>query len=142
MSEEQYLPIKESLGYKNVKQALWNVFSVDLDSLSVTHGEFEDFGFVLEYKHIKIDMGISSSGKNIQLNIGEGGTFDISLPNPKYPENPFLSKRFFYNFIEDSIIRDDVQYVLGRDEESIEYAMRVLKDYLDSDKAKVLLKND
>ena len=30
---EHYLPIKESLGYKNVKQALQNVFSVNLDDI-------------------------------------------------------------------------------------------------------------
>ncbi|WP_373760654.1 hypothetical protein [Streptococcus ferus] len=135
---EHYLPVRESLGYKNVKQALKAIFSINLDELPIISGQFEDFGFVIKYKSIEIDMGISSTGKNLQFNIGEGGTFDISLPNPKYPKSSFMSRRFFYNFIEDSITRDRVQYVSGKDEKAIEYAMKVLKDYLDSDDAKIL----
>ncbi|HEL0607429.1 TPA: hypothetical protein TUT21_001924, partial [Streptococcus equi subsp. zooepidemicus] len=56
---EQYLPIKESLGYKNVKQALWNVFSVDLDNIKIREGEYENFGFDFKYKGYKLNMGIA-----------------------------------------------------------------------------------
>ncbi|MBF0818406.1 hypothetical protein [Streptococcus acidominimus] len=142
MKEIGYLPVRESLGYNNVKQALNIVFSIDLDTLPVTTGQFEDFGFIIEYNSIQIDMGISSTGKNLQFNIGEGGTFDVLLPNPNYPEKSFMSRRFFYNFIDDSHIKENVKYALGKDEKAIEYTMHILKDYLDSDAAKVLLKNN
>ncbi|MGT2969224.1 MULTISPECIES: hypothetical protein [Streptococcus] len=139
MITANYLPIRKSLGYRNVKQALMAIFSINLDQLSIINGQFEDFGFVIEYKAIEIDMGISATGKNLQFNIGEGGTFDISLPNPKYPESSFMSRRFFYNFIEDSSVKSKLEYVLGKNEKDIEYAMQVLKDYLDSDEVKILL---
>lgn len=70
---EQYLSIKESLGYKNVKQALWNVFSVDLDGIKIREGEYENFGFDFKYKGYKMNMGIAATGKRVQFEAGEGG---------------------------------------------------------------------
>lgn len=40
---EGYLPIRESLGYQNVKQALEEVFSIDLDMIAIHEGEDEKF---------------------------------------------------------------------------------------------------
>ncbi|HEK9573092.1 TPA: hypothetical protein SU069_001938, partial [Streptococcus equi subsp. equi] len=54
MSEEQYLPVKESLGYRNLKIALMNVFSIDLDKFTIIEGEFENFGFHLNYNNKEI----------------------------------------------------------------------------------------
>ena len=42
---DTYLPTKESLGYKNVKQALWKVFLADLDTIPIQEGEFDNFSF-------------------------------------------------------------------------------------------------
>ncbi|HEL0749803.1 TPA: hypothetical protein TU263_001811, partial [Streptococcus equi subsp. zooepidemicus] len=79
MSEEQYLPIKESLGYKNVKQALWNIFSIDLETLQIEQGEFENFGFILKYKTDEIIIWIASTEKNKQFEYGEGGRLIITV---------------------------------------------------------------
>ncbi|HEK9692514.1 TPA: hypothetical protein SU875_002050, partial [Streptococcus equi subsp. equi] len=64
MSEEQYLPVKESLGYRNLKIALMNVFSIDLDKFTIIEGEFENFGFHLNYNNKEIIIWITSTGKN------------------------------------------------------------------------------
>ena len=32
---EAYLPIRESLGYQNVKKALEKIFSIDLDTIAI-----------------------------------------------------------------------------------------------------------
>ncbi|HEL1145015.1 TPA: hypothetical protein TVK10_001861, partial [Streptococcus equi subsp. zooepidemicus] len=73
MSEEQYLPIRESLGYRNVKKALWSVFLVDLDEIKIREGEYENFGFILKYKTYEIIIWIASTEKNKQFEYGEGG---------------------------------------------------------------------
>ncbi|HEL1198560.1 TPA: hypothetical protein TVL19_001797, partial [Streptococcus equi subsp. zooepidemicus] len=59
MSEERYLPIKESLGYKNVRQALWNVFSVDLNHIIIDEKLFESFSFRFQYREYEMTMIIS-----------------------------------------------------------------------------------
>ncbi|SUN44835.1 Uncharacterised protein [Streptococcus equi subsp. equi] len=38
---------------------------------------------------------------------------------------------FFYNLVSDKNVSERIRRVFGKDEQSIEYAMRVLKDYLD-----------
>ena len=42
--------IRESLGYQNVKQALEQVFSIDLDTIAIHEGEDENFNF---YNHVQ-----------------------------------------------------------------------------------------
>ncbi|HEK9074746.1 TPA: hypothetical protein TUR75_001862 [Streptococcus equi subsp. zooepidemicus] len=132
MSEEQYLPIKESLGYKNVKQALWNIFSIDLETLQIEQGEFENFGFILKYKTDEIIIWIASTEKNKQFEYGEGGRLIITVPNPKYPEDSFLDTIYFHNLLTNDVLSDIVRYSLGKDEKSIEQTFQILKDYLDS----------
>ena len=131
-----YLPVKESLGYKNVKTALWNVFGVDLDTVSIHVGENENFNFPFEYKKYKMTMGIFSTGKQIQFEFGEGGEFGVLFPNPKYPEHSFLRKEFFHNLISDKHLSEQVEYAFGKDEQSLERALKILKNFLDSDEAK------
>ncbi|HEL1334247.1 TPA: hypothetical protein TVS37_000533 [Streptococcus equi subsp. zooepidemicus] len=135
---EQYLSIKESLGYKHVKQVLWNVFSVDLDGIKIREGEYENFGFDFKYKGYKMNMGIAATGKRVQFEAGEGGLFDILFSNLK---DSVFGITFFYDLVSDKNVSERIRRVFGKDEQSIEYAMRVLKDYLDSDEARVLWKN-
>ena len=52
----------------------------------------------------------------------------------------FFGTTFLYELIADKEVREKVRRVFGKDEKAIEYAMQVLKDFLDSDEAKVLLK--
>ncbi|WP_231196465.1 hypothetical protein [Streptococcus equi] len=82
MSEERYLPIKESLGYKNVRQALWNVFSVDLNHIIIDEKLFESFSFRFQYREYEMTMIISDTEKHVQFQAGEGGLFDVWIPNP------------------------------------------------------------
>ena len=140
---ETYLPIKESLGYQNVKTALWNVFEINLDTILIREGkEYENFGFSFSYNNYEMTMLLSSTEKKAQFNFGEGRMFDILFPNPKYPEHSFLEETFFYNFIQNKEVKGSVENIFGRKERDIEHAMRILKDFLDSDEAKVLWKNE
>ncbi|WP_231196032.1 hypothetical protein [Streptococcus equi] len=61
---EQYLPVKDSLGYLNLKKAFMNVFSMDLDEFTIIKGNFENFGFHLNYNNKEIIIWITSTGKN------------------------------------------------------------------------------
>lgn len=131
MTESHYLPIKESLGYKNVKKALTNIFPINLDYIEIRTGEFENFGFTFLYGGSDINMGISSTGKKQQFEFGEGGVFDSSLPNPRYPQDSFLSRRFLSYFIVDPSVKKKLENIFGKNEKDVEYAMQVLKDYLD-----------
>ncbi|HEK9159061.1 TPA: hypothetical protein SUC28_001332 [Streptococcus equi subsp. equi] len=142
MSEEQYLPVKEGLGYRNLKIALMNVFSIDLDKFTIIEGEFENFGFHLNYNNKEIIIWITSTGKNRQFEYGEGGQLMISLPNPKYPDRSFLDRVTLESLLTDTEKIEAVDYAFGRYEHRLEIALAILKDYLDSDEAKVLLKNE
>lgn len=64
---EHYLPIKESLGYKNVKQALQNVFSVNLDDIQIRAGEYENFSFLFTYNNYFMTMLLSSTKKKYSV---------------------------------------------------------------------------
>ncbi|HFI0230901.1 TPA: DUF6572 domain-containing protein [Streptococcus suis] len=138
---EDYLPIKESLGYQNVKKALWNVFAADLDDISIDEKPFESFSFLFHYKDYEMTMLISDTEKHVQFQAGEGGLFSISLPNPRYPTASFQKKVSLSYLISDKHISDKLRWCLGQDKEAVEYAMKVLKDYLDSDDAKILLES-
>ena len=67
---EQYLPIRDSLGYQNVKQVLEKIFSIDLDTIAIDKGEDENFNFPFVYNGYHMTIGISSTGKNTQLEAG------------------------------------------------------------------------
>ena len=85
---EAYLPIRESLGYQNVKKALEKIFSIDLDTIAIHEGEDENFNFPFVYKGYHMTMGISSTGKNRQLEAGEVAclTFgSLKLMNRDFP---------------------------------------------------------
>lgn len=131
---ELYLPIRESLGYQNVKQALEQVFSIDLDTIAIHEGEDENFNFPFVYKGYHMTMGISSTGKNRQLEAGEGGLFNIWFTQAG-------EQRFSITFLSKIIDDKSIRRVYGRDEESVERTLNILKDFLDSDRAEVLLKN-
>ena len=131
---EGYLPIRESLGYQNVKQALEQVFSIDLDTIAIHEGEDENFNFPFVYKGYHMTIGISSTSKNRQLEAGEGGLFNIWFTQTD-------EQRFSIIFLSKIIDDKNIKRVYGRDKKSVEHTLQLLKDFLDSDRAEVLLKN-
>ena len=128
------LPIRDSLGYQNVKPVLEKVFSKDLDTTAIHEGEDENFNFPFAYKGYHMTMGISSTGKNRQLEAGEGGLFNIWFTQAD-------EQRFSITFLSNIIDDKSLKRVYGRDEESVERTLNILKDFLDSDREEVLLKN-
>ena len=131
---ELYLPIRDSLGYQNVKQALERVFSINLDTITINEGEDENFNFPFVYKGYHMTMGISSTGKNRQLEAGEGGLFNIWFTQTD-------ELRFSITFLSKVIDDKSIKRVYGCDEKSVEHTLQLLKDFLNSDRAEVLLKN-
>lgn len=131
---ELYLPIRDSLGYQNVKQALERVFSINLDTIAIHEGEDENFNFPFMYKGYHLTMGISSTGKNRQLEAGEGGLFNIWFTQTD-------EQRFSVTLLSQVIDDKSIKRVYGRDKMSVEHTLQLLKDFLDSDRAEVLLKN-
>ena len=131
---EDYLPIRDSLGYQNVKQALEQVFSKDLDTIAIHEGEDKNFNFPFAYKGYHMTMGISSTGKNRQLEAGEGGLFNIWFTQA---DEQGFSVTLLSQIIDDKSIKR----VYGRDKKSVEHTLQLLKYFLDSDRAEVLLKN-
>ncbi|WP_049500603.1 hypothetical protein [Streptococcus oralis] len=131
---ELYLPIRESLGYQNVKQALEKIFSIDLDTIAIHEGEDENFNFPFAYKGYHMTMGISSTGKNRQLEAGEGGLFNIWFTQAD-------EQKFSIIFLSKIIDDKSLKRVYGRDRKSVEQTLQLLKDFLYSDRAEVLLKN-
>ena len=131
---EVYLPIRESLGYQNVKQALEKIFSIDLDTIAIHEGEDENFNFPFMYKGYHMTIGISSTGKNTQLEVGEGGLFNIWFVQTD-------EQRFSVTFLSKVIDDKSIKRVYGRDEKSVEHTLQLLKYFIDSDRAEVLLKN-
>ena len=131
---ELYLPIRDSLGYQNVKQALEKIFSINLDTITIHEGEDENFNFPFMYKGYHMTMGISSTGKNRQLEAGEGGLFNIWFTQAD-------EQRFSITFLSKIIDDKSIKRVYGRDRKSVERTLQLLKDFLDSDRAEVLLKN-
>ena len=126
--------IRESLGYQNVKQALERVFSMDLETIAIHEGEDENFNFPFVYKGHHMTMGISSTSKNRQLEAGEGGLFNIWFTQTD-------EQRFSITFLSKIIDDKSIKRVYGRDRKSVEHTLQLLKDFLDSDRAEVLLKN-
>ena len=131
---EAYLPIRESLGYQNVKKALEKIFSIDLDTIAIHEGEDENFNFPFVYKGYHMTMGRSSTGKNRQLEAGEGGLFNIWFTQAD-------EQRFSITFLSKIIDDKSLKRVYGRDKKSVEHTLQLLKDFLNSDRAAVLLKN-
>ena len=131
---EGYLPTRDSLGYQNVKQALEKIFSIDLDTITINEGDNENFNFPFMYNGYHMTIGISSTGKNKQLEAGEGGLFNIWFAQTD-------EQRFSITFLSKVINDKSIRRVYGRDEESVERTLSILKDFLNSDKAEVLLKN-
>ena len=131
---ELYLPIRDSLGYQNVKQALERVFSIDLDTIAIHEGEDENFNFPFVYKGYHMTMGISSTSKNRQFEAGEGGLFNIWFTQTD-------EQRFSIIFLSKIIDDKSIKRVYGWDEKSVEHSLQLLKDFLDSERAEVLLKN-
>ncbi|WP_148886468.1 hypothetical protein [Streptococcus sp. Marseille-P6264] len=130
---EQYLPIRDSLGYQNVKQALEKIFSIDLDTIAINEGEDENFNFPFVYNGYYMIIGISSTGNNTQLEAGEGGLFNIWFTKTD-------EERFSVTFLSKLIDDKSIRRVYGCNKDSIEHTLRILKDFLNSDKAEVLLK--
>ena len=126
--------IRESLGYQNVKQALEQVFSIDLDTIAIYEGEDENFNFPFVYKGYHMTIGISSTSKNRQLEAGEGGLFNIWFTQAD-------EQRFSITFLSKIIDDKSLKRVYGRDKKSVEHTLQLLKDFLNTDRAEVLLKN-
>ena len=131
---DDYLPTRDSLGYQNVKQALEKIFSIDLDTIKINEGDDENFNFPFMYNGYYMTIGISSTGKNTQLEAGEGGLFNIWFAQTD-------EQRFSITFLSKVIDDKSIRRVYGCDEESVERTLNILKDFLNSDKAEVLLKN-
>lgn len=131
---EVYLTIRESLGYQIVKKALEKVFSIDLDTIAIHEGEDENFNFPFVYKGYHMTIGISSTSKNRQLEAGEGGLFNIWFTQTD-------EQRFSVTLLSQIIDDKSIKRVYGRDKKSVEHTLQLLKDFLDSDRAEVLLKN-
>lgn len=131
---EGYLPIRDSLGYQNVKQALSKIFSIDLDTIAIHEGDDENFNFPFMYNGYHMTIGISSTSKNRQLEAGEGGLFNIWFTQTD-------EQRFSITFLSKIIDDKSIKRVYGHDRKSVERTLQLLKDFLDSDKAEVLLKN-
>ena len=131
---EQYLPIRDSLDYQNVKQALEKIFSIVLDTIAINEGEDENFNFPFVYNGYHMTIGISSTGKNRQLEAGEGGLFNIWFTQAD-------EQRFSVTLLSQIIDDKSIKRVYGRDKKSVEHTLQLLKDFLDSDRAEVLLKN-
>ena len=131
---EAYLPTRDSLGYQNVKQALEKIFSIDLDTITINEGDDENFNFPFMYNGYHMTIGISSTGKNTQLEAGEGGLFNIWFAQTD-------EQRFSVTLLSQLINGKSIKRVYGRDQKSIERTLQLLKDFLDSDRAEVLLKN-
>ena len=131
---EGYLPIRDSLGYQNIKQALEKIFSIDLDTISINEGDDENFNFPFMYNGYYMTIGISSTGKNTQLEAWEGGLFNIWFIQTD-------EQRFSITFLSKVIDDKSIRRVYGRDKESVERTLNILKDFLNLDKAEVLLKN-
>ena len=131
---EGYLPTRDSLGYQNVKQVLEKIFSINLDTITIHEGEDENFNFPFVYKGYHMTMGISSTSKNRQLEAGEGGLFNIWFTQMD-------EQRFSITFLSKVIDDKSIRRVYGRDEKSVEHTLQLLKDFLDSDRAEMLLKN-
>lgn len=127
---EGYLSIRESLGYQNVKKALEQVFSIDLDTIAIHEGEDENFSFPFAYKGYHMTMGISSTGKNRQLEAGEGGLFNIWFTQAG-------EQKFSITFLSKIIDDKSIKRVYGRDKKSVEHSLQILKDFLDSERAEV-----
>ena len=79
-------------------------------------------------------MGISSTSKNRQFEAGEGGLFNIWFTQTD-------EQRFSIIFLSKIIDDKSIKRVYGCDEKSVEYTLQLLKDFLDSERAEVLLKN-
>ena len=86
------------------------------------------------YNGYHMTIGISSTGKNTQLEAGEGGLFNIWFAQTD-------EQRFSITFLSKVIDDKSIRRVYGCDEESVERTLNILKDFLNSDKAEVLLKN-
>ncbi len=129
---QRYLPVKESLGYKNLKIALMNVFGVNLDREKISEGEFENFKFILQYSELEVKIFISSTEKDVPFQYGEGGELGIYLANPDYPDKSILSEKSLNYFIEDMEKSKMVEFVSGKNVEKLEKALQILKEYLDS----------
>ena len=126
--------IRDSLGYQNIKQALEKIFSINLDTITINEGDDENFNFPFMYKGYHMTMGISSTGKNRQLEAGEGGLFNIWFTQTD-------EQRFSVTLLSQIIDDKSIKRVYGRDKKSVEHTLQLLKDFLDSDRAEVLLKN-
>jgi len=131
---ELYLPIRESLGYQNVKQALEKIFSIDLDTITINERDDENFNFPFMYNGYHMTIGISSTDKNRQLEAGEGGLFNIWFTQAD-------EQKFSIIFLSKIIDDKSLKRVYGRDRKSVEQTLQLLKDFLYSDRAEVLLKN-
>lgn len=131
---EGYLPIRDSLGYQNVKQALEKIFSINLDTITINERDDENFNFPFMYNGYHMTIGISSTGKNTQLEAGEGVLFNIWFTQVD-------EQRFSITFLSKIIDDKSLKRVYGCDEKSVERTLQLLKDFLDSERAEVLLKN-
>ena len=131
---DDYLPTRDSLGYQNVKQALEKIFSIDLDTISINEGDDENFNFPFMYNGYHMIIGISSTGKNTQLEAGEGGLFNIWFIQTD-------EQKFSINFLSKVIDDKSIRRIYGRDQKSVECTLHLLKDLLDSERAEMLLKN-
>lgn len=127
---ETYLPIRESVGYENLKEAVAKVFFVNLDELEIQAENYEDFSFKLPNLEKDIFIGITASAKHQQFNFGEGGKVSIMVENPKYPIESMFPEVPFYMLLADENLSREVDHTFGDNEEKIERTLHLLEAYL------------
>lgn len=124
---ENYLPVKDSIGYINLRKALNNVFHIDLDKISIRESNYENFSFELPGLEKNVRIGITATAKNQQFNAGPGGILSIMVENPSYPRDSIMPVTPFYNLV-DHDLREKIEYAFGKNLEKLDLALEIFKE--------------
>ncbi|GAK30157.1 hypothetical protein WOSG25_012540 [Weissella oryzae SG25] len=124
---ENYLPVRDSVGYINLKQAMNNVFLINLDEIAIRESNYENFSFELPGFGKNVRIGITATAKNQQFNAGSGGILSIMVENPSYPQDSIMPITPFYNLVEEDL-REKVEYAFGKNSKELETALEIFKE--------------
>ena len=134
LNERRLLTYEREFGLSECQTSFREIFSIDLDTITINEGDDENFNFPFVYKGYHMTMGISSTSKNRQLEAGEGGLFNIWFTQTD-------EQKFSVTLLSQVIDDKSIKRVYGHDKKSVEHTLQLLKDFLDSERAEVLLKN-
>lgn len=124
---ENYLPVRDSVGYINLKQAMSNIFLVDLNKLTIRESNYENFSFAFPDFGKNTRIGITATAKDQQFNAGPGGILSIMVDNPRYPKDSIMPVTPFYSLVEHDL-REKVEYAFGKDLEKLETALEIFRE--------------